>query len=55
MYFCNVLPVFISPDLFKACCLITILVGSLTPGVRAEAMDMTGAWATDATACKKMF
>jgi hypothetical protein len=35
--------------------LVTILVGSLTPGVRAEAMDMTGAWATDATACKKMF
>ena len=35
--------------------LVVILVGSLTLGFRAEAMDMTGAWATDATACKKMF
>ena len=35
--------------------LVVILVGSLTPGFGAEAVDMTGAWATDAAACKKMF
>jgi len=35
--------------------LVTILIGSLTPGFGAEAMDLTGAWATDATACKKIF
>ena len=35
--------------------LVVILIGSLTPGFRAEAMDLTGAWATDATACKKIF
>jgi hypothetical protein len=35
--------------------LVIILIGSLTLGFRAEAMDLTGAWATDATACKKIF
>jgi hypothetical protein len=35
--------------------LAIILIGSLAPGFRAEAMDLTGAWATDAAACKKMF
>jgi hypothetical protein len=35
--------------------LVLILFGSLTLGFRAEAMDLTGAWATDASACKKIF
>ena len=35
--------------------LVLILIGSLTLGFRAEAMDLTGAWATDASACKKIF
>jgi hypothetical protein len=35
--------------------LVIILIGSLTLGFRAEAVDLTGAWATDATACKKIF
>ena len=35
--------------------LVIILIGSLTVGFRAEAMDFTGAWATDAAACKKIF
>ena len=35
--------------------LVILLIGSLALGSRAEAMDFTGAWATDAAACKKIF